>query len=116
VLAAAVVQLIERSLAGGGHVPDFRPDVIALVCAAIAHEAHHRGQICHWARELGAPLGPEEQLQLWDWHGLWKQTRTDGTARRGSRRFRTRASAPSLPSVRTGAPAKRRPRAARSLE
>ena len=75
--AAAMVKLIERSLAGGGHVPDFRPDVVALVCAAITHEAHHRGQICHWARELGAPLGPEEQLQLWDWGALWKQTPDD---------------------------------------
>jgi uncharacterized damage-inducible protein DinB len=71
--AASMVRLIERCLADGGHVPDFRPDVIALVCAAITHEAHHRGQICHWARELGAPLAPEEQLQLWDWHRLWKQ-------------------------------------------
>lgn len=32
--AAAMVQLIERSLAAGGHVADFRPDVVALVCDA----------------------------------------------------------------------------------
>ena len=69
--AAAMVQLVERSLAGGGHVPDFRPDVIALVCAAIAHEAHHRGQICHWARELGSPLSAKLQLQMWEWDRLW---------------------------------------------
>jgi len=57
--ALAMVRLIERSLAAGGHVADWRPDVVALVCAAITHDAHHRGQICHWARELGAPLIPE---------------------------------------------------------
>jgi uncharacterized damage-inducible protein DinB len=44
--ARAMVHLIERSLASGGHVPDCRPDVVALVCVAITHDAHHRGQIC----------------------------------------------------------------------
>ena len=43
---------------------------VALVCAAINHEAHHRGQICHWSRELGAPLSPEQQILLWDWQRL----------------------------------------------
>lgn len=70
--AQAMARRIERSLATGGHVHDFRPDVVALVCAAIAHEAHHRGQICHWARELGAGLAPEQQLKLWEWDKLWK--------------------------------------------
>lgn len=65
--AGALVRLIESSLAAGGHVPEYRPDVAALVCAAIAHEAHHRGQICHWARVLGSPISPEQQLQIWEW-------------------------------------------------
>jgi uncharacterized damage-inducible protein DinB len=47
--ARAMAQLIARSLKNGGHVQNYRPDVVALVCAAITHEAHHRGQICHWA-------------------------------------------------------------------
>ena len=71
--AASMVELIERSVAAGGHVSEFRPDVVALVCAAIGHEAHHRGQICHWARELGSPLTPEQQLRLWSWDKLWKE-------------------------------------------
>jgi uncharacterized damage-inducible protein DinB len=71
--AWAMVALIERSVAAGGHVPDFRPDVVGLVCAAITHEAHHRGQICHWARELGAPITPEQQLRLWEWDKRWKE-------------------------------------------
>lgn len=37
--------LIECGLDAGGHVPDHRPDVVSLVCAAINHEAHQRGQI-----------------------------------------------------------------------
>jgi len=72
VSASAIARLVERSVEAGGLVPDFRPDVVSLVCAAIVHEAHHRGQICHWARELGAPIPPEAQLSLWEWDKRWK--------------------------------------------
>lgn len=71
--AAAMARLIERSLDAGGHVPDGRPDVVAMVCAAISHDAHHRGQICHWASQLGAPLTPEQGLQMWEWHKRWQE-------------------------------------------
>jgi uncharacterized damage-inducible protein DinB len=71
--ARAMARLIEESLEAGGHLPDYRPDVVSMVCAAINHEAHHRGQICHWARELGHPLTPEQQVVLWDWHRHWKE-------------------------------------------
>jgi uncharacterized damage-inducible protein DinB len=70
--AAAMVRLIERALAAGGHVPDFRPDVVALISSAITHDAHHRGQICHWARQLGSPLSPEQGLAMWEWDKRWK--------------------------------------------
>jgi uncharacterized damage-inducible protein DinB len=71
--AKSMTALIEQSLAAGGHVPEFRPDVVALVCASITHEAHHRGQICHWARELGSPLSAKQQLQMWEWDRLWRE-------------------------------------------
>ena len=71
--AKATVGLIQRSLESGGHVRDYRPDVVALVCAAITHEAHHRGQVCHWARELGAPVSADQQLDLWEWDKRWKE-------------------------------------------
>jgi hypothetical protein len=75
--ARAMVRLIERALASGGHVADFRPDVVALVCGAIIHDAHHRGQICHWASQLGAPLTPEQQLLMWEWDKRWKEIGRD---------------------------------------
>src|SRR5262249_8089043 len=71
--AAAMVRLIEAGIRCGGHIPDYRPDVVALVCAAIAHDAHHRGQVCRWASELGAPLTPEQGLQIWEWDKRWKE-------------------------------------------
>jgi len=71
--AVTMVRLIEHSIEAGGHVPDLRPDVVALVCGAITHDAHHRGQICHWAKQLGSPLTPEQSLQMWEWDKRWKE-------------------------------------------
>jgi uncharacterized damage-inducible protein DinB len=71
--ARAMVRLIEQSLAAGGHVRDWRPDVVALVCSAITHDAHHRGQICHWASQLGAPLTAEQHLLIWEWDKRWRE-------------------------------------------
>ncbi len=78
--ASAMVRLIERALEAGGRPPGYRPDVVSMVCAAINHEAHHRGEICHWARELGKPLSPEQQVNLWDWHKHWKGATGTGAA------------------------------------
>lgn len=74
--AAATVRLIERSMANGGHVPDFRPDVVAFVCASINHDAYHRGQVCHWCGQLGSPITTEQSLPLWEWDKLWKEVMT----------------------------------------
>jgi len=71
--AAAMVRLIEHSIEAGGRVSGLRPDVVALVCGAITHDAHHRGQICHWANQRGAPLTPEQALQMWEWDKRWKE-------------------------------------------
>jgi uncharacterized damage-inducible protein DinB len=65
--AHAVVKLIRDSLANGGHVADFKPDVVGFVAYAIAHEAHHRGQICMLARILGKPLPQNQGYELWNW-------------------------------------------------
>jgi uncharacterized damage-inducible protein DinB len=66
--AAAMLLVIDRAMVRGGQVPGSPLDVVAMVCAAITHEAHHRGQVCHWARVLHAPIGPECQMLLWDLH------------------------------------------------
>jgi len=70
--AKAMAQLISAAVTAGGRLKGFPPGIEAFVCSAINHEAHHRGQICHWARELGAPVTPIEQLDLWDWNKHWK--------------------------------------------
>lgn len=75
--AAAMAALIRLGLDAGGHVPNYKPDVVAMVCAAMVHEAHHRGQISHWARELGVPQTPEQQLKLWEWDKLHQVVNRD---------------------------------------
>lgn len=64
--ARAVAEVIERAFENGGKVRGVPVDAAGFVCSAITHEAHHRGQICHWARELGAPI--QDQFRLWEWH------------------------------------------------
>jgi uncharacterized damage-inducible protein DinB len=71
-----MLRLIECSLVAGGYVPENRPEVVALVCAAITQDAHHRGQICHSARQLSAPLTPEQGLRVWEWDKRWKEITT----------------------------------------
>lgn len=75
--ADAMAALIRLGLDSGGHVPNYRPDVVALVCGAMVHEAHHRGQISHWCRELGVPITPEQSLALWEWNKLHKSVNRD---------------------------------------
>jgi uncharacterized damage-inducible protein DinB len=75
--ADAMARLIRLGLDSGGHVPNYRPDVVAMVCGAMVHEAHHRGQISHWCRELGVPITPEQSLMLWEWDKLHKQVNRD---------------------------------------
>lgn len=55
-----------------GRVKGFRPDVVGFLGYAIAHEAHHRGQITMLARELGTPLSQETQFGMWEWAKRWK--------------------------------------------
>jgi uncharacterized damage-inducible protein DinB len=69
----ALLVLFEHSLEQGGRVKDFRPDVVGFLGYVIAHEAHHRGQICMLARELGMPLSQEAGYGMWDWNKRWKE-------------------------------------------
>ena len=75
--ADAMADLIRLGLDAGGHVPNYRPDVVAMVCGAMVHEAHHRGQISHWCRELGVPITAEQSLMLWEWDKIHKTVNRD---------------------------------------
>jgi hypothetical protein len=66
---------------GGGRVETFLRDGWALpwpaglemLCYMLAHEAHHRGQVCMLAHQLGYPLANEVTSGMWNWERLWRE-------------------------------------------
>ena len=44
-----------------------------MLCYMLAHEAHHRGQVCMLAHQLGFPLPGRVTSGMWDWEKLWKE-------------------------------------------
>jgi uncharacterized damage-inducible protein DinB len=45
----------------------------AMVVYMISHEAHHRGQICMLAHQLGFPLPIKARSGMWVWERLWRE-------------------------------------------
>jgi uncharacterized damage-inducible protein DinB len=43
-----------------------------MLCYMLAHEAHHRGQVCMLAHQLGFPLRTRVMSGIWNWERLWK--------------------------------------------
>ncbi|HEY6339646.1 MAG TPA: DinB family protein [Candidatus Sulfotelmatobacter sp.] len=44
----------------------------AMLPYMITHEAHHRGQVCMLAHQLGFPLPTSAGSGIWVWEKLWK--------------------------------------------
>ena len=65
--ADGIARVAKAALDSDGRVKNLHRDVAAFVLSAVTHEAHHRGQICTLARQLGFPISPETNLQMWDW-------------------------------------------------
>ena len=49
------------------------PVGLEMLCYMLAHEAHHRGQVCMLAHQLGFPLPIEVISGIWNWEKLWKE-------------------------------------------
>ncbi len=48
------------------------PAGAAMLAYMISHDAHHRGQICMLAHQLGSPLPTRATAGMWAWEKLWK--------------------------------------------
>ena len=48
------------------------PAGAAMLAYMISHDAHHRGQICMLAHQLGFPLPTKATAGIWAWEKLWK--------------------------------------------
>ena len=67
-----MVALIRLGIARGGSVPpaawqNFPTDMVHFLNYFVAHEAHHRGQLCLLARQLGHRLPTDVTAGLWQW-------------------------------------------------
>ncbi len=65
--AAAVAELLRRSLASGARVKGFKPHAAAFLGYLISHESHHRGQIALTLKQAGHPLDKKTAYGLWEW-------------------------------------------------
>ena len=70
-----IVRLIELGVAHGGRVPratwrTFPTDLELFLIYFVAHEAHHRGQLCLLARVLGQRLPRSVTEGVWQWNRL----------------------------------------------
>ncbi len=80
--AARCEEMLAEALGGGGgRVENFLRDGWArpwpvgpeMLCYMISHEAHHRGQVCMVAHQLGFKLPDSVTSRMWNWEKLWKE-------------------------------------------
>jgi uncharacterized damage-inducible protein DinB len=79
--AARCLEMLSEALDGNGRIATFRrdgwakpwPAGVEMLCYMLAHESHHRGQVCMLAHQLGMPLPKEIGYGLWNWEKLWKE-------------------------------------------
>jgi uncharacterized damage-inducible protein DinB len=67
-----IIRLLQLGIAEGGAVPraawqNFPTDLVHFLNYFVAHEGHHRGQLCLLARQMGQRLPPEITAGLWQW-------------------------------------------------
>ena len=86
--ARCAEMLAEALGGGGGRVEKFRRDGWArpwpvgleMLCYMLSHEAHHRGQVCMLAHQLGFPLPIAVTSGIWNWEKLWRECGAPGGA------------------------------------
>jgi uncharacterized damage-inducible protein DinB len=79
---ALCAEMLAEALGGdGGRIEEFRRDGwgrpwpvgVEMLCYMLTHEAHHRGQVCMLAHQLGFPLPGALTSRMWNWEKLWKE-------------------------------------------
>lgn len=79
--AARCAEMLAEALDGGDRTGKFLRDGWArpwpagpeMLCYMLSHEAHHRGQVCMIAHQLGFPLSKKVTCDMWNWEKLWKE-------------------------------------------
>ena len=84
--AARCTEMLAEAFDGSGRVEKFCRDGWArpwpvgpeMLCYMLAHEAHHRGQVCMLAHQLGFPLPNAVTSEMWNWEKVWKERGATG--------------------------------------
>jgi len=63
----AMLELLRTALVTTGKVKNSPPDVAHFLAYQIGHDAHHRGQICMLARQLGHKLPKGVEFGMWEY-------------------------------------------------
>jgi uncharacterized damage-inducible protein DinB len=79
--AARCTEMLAEALGDDGRIETFHRDGWAapwpvgpeMLCYMLSHEAHHRGQVCMLAHQLGFPLSNQVGSGIWNWEKLWKE-------------------------------------------
>jgi uncharacterized damage-inducible protein DinB len=80
--ARCCAEMIRESLKGPeGEIPKFHRDGWApkwesgagMFAYMVAHDAHHRGQVCMLAHKLGYKVPMKVISRMWGWERLWKE-------------------------------------------
>ena len=77
--AKRCAEMLEEAVGPDGPVKQFRRDGWAkpwpagatMFAYMVSHEAHHRGQVCMLAHQLGFPI--KASYKMWVWEKLWKE-------------------------------------------
>jgi uncharacterized damage-inducible protein DinB len=78
--AARCTEMLAEALGGRKRIQKFHRDGwarpwpvgVEMLCYMLSHEAHHRGQVCMLAHQLGFPLPIAVGSGIWNWEKLWK--------------------------------------------
>ena len=68
-------KMLSEALGEGGRIRKFQRDGwgspwpvgVEMLCYMLSHEAHHRGQVCLLAHQLGFPLPKNVVNGMWNW-------------------------------------------------
>src|ERR1700675_3450442 len=88
--AARCAEMLAEPLGDGGGVEKFRRDGwarpwpvgVEMLCYMLSHEAHHRGQVCMLAHQLGFPLPSAVGSGIWNWEKAVERVRIARRSRR----------------------------------
>ncbi len=63
----AIERFVGPALTGDGAIPKFPAGVAGFISYLMTHDAHHRGQMCMMARQVGKSLTQETMFGMWEW-------------------------------------------------